>query len=172
MSTQRILQEVTKNANGGARKDAVEAIESFEFNDPQLLGDNNSCIICLCDYSLNDEVCKLQCGHCFHRECIARWLYDHHTCPFCRDELPWEKSEVQILTFFISLVELRAGNDIIVHVSQTEDSQTAILSVSFQDNSIDDDDDVPDLIQAQYQVDLPERIQERNEDEFEMPDLI
>ena len=29
----------------------------------------------------------LGCGHCFHRECIAKWSKNNPTCPLCRDPI-------------------------------------------------------------------------------------
>ena len=45
---------------------------------------------CICSdkFKLNETVTECpQCGHCFHRKCIARWLSESAmipTCPFCK----------------------------------------------------------------------------------------
>ncbi|XP_063306349.1 E3 ubiquitin-protein ligase TTC3 [Pelobates fuscus] len=42
------------------------------------------CIIChdeLRQYPLH----MLDCGHCFHKHCITKWLHTQSTCPTCRD---------------------------------------------------------------------------------------
>ena len=38
--------------------------------------------------SINEKFnnCKLQCGHCFHLNCIYVWLNKNNTCPLCRKE--------------------------------------------------------------------------------------
>ncbi|XP_061857095.1 E3 ubiquitin-protein ligase TTC3 isoform X3 [Colius striatus] len=39
----------------------------------------------ICRDELSGDVCELECGHYFHRECIRRWLKQHSsTCPMCR----------------------------------------------------------------------------------------
>ena len=41
-----------------------------------------NCSICL--EPTNKET-KLSCGHCFHSECIEKWLDKNDTCPYCRE---------------------------------------------------------------------------------------
>jgi hypothetical protein len=46
----------------------------------------DSCMICLSSFKAGDDVPCLPCGHCFHTECISRWLSDRPgkpTCPLC-----------------------------------------------------------------------------------------
>ena len=62
---------------------------------------SESCIICLGDFLSNEkikeielsgnkenlekeEISTLECGHKFHRKCIADWLKKEPNCPFCR----------------------------------------------------------------------------------------
>jgi hypothetical protein len=43
-----------------------------------------TCTICLEQYGLAHEPCKLLCGHVFGEKCIERWFDEHSTCPLCR----------------------------------------------------------------------------------------
>lgn len=59
-----------------------------------LTGDEEPCAICLIDYTIDDEIVKLPCGHEYHTDCI-RLLFDsfprngtlYHRCPLCRVEI-------------------------------------------------------------------------------------
>ncbi|KAJ1664620.1 hypothetical protein IW140_004013 [Coemansia sp. RSA 1813] len=47
-----------------------------------------SCVICLEEYIVDDEVRVLPCGHVFHDQCIIPWLLrpnsKFHECPMCK----------------------------------------------------------------------------------------
>ncbi|KAL8866375.1 MAG: hypothetical protein Q9174_006340 [Haloplaca sp. 1 TL-2023] len=53
------------------------------------------CLVCLCDYELNEEVRQLtKCKHLFHRECIDQWLTTgRNSCPLCRSQGVDEKND-------------------------------------------------------------------------------
>ncbi|KAL6997029.1 RING-type E3 ubiquitin transferase [Sarracenia purpurea var. burkii] len=42
------------------------------------------CVICQAEYASSEEIGTLQCGHCFHAECIQRWLQQKNVCPICK----------------------------------------------------------------------------------------
>jgi hypothetical protein len=47
----------------------------------------NSCAICLNDYSDGSILLKMPCGHHFHKNCASAWLHINTTCPICRYNL-------------------------------------------------------------------------------------
>ena len=42
------------------------------------------CVVCQCDYEENDTLKVLRCSHCFHGDCVDRWLADNKSCPMCK----------------------------------------------------------------------------------------
>eukprot|EP00268_Persea_americana_P042689 TRINITY_DN4274_c2_g1_i1.p1 TRINITY_DN4274_c2_g1~~TRINITY_DN4274_c2_g1_i1.p1 ORF type:complete len:182 (-),score=35.00 TRINITY_DN4274_c2_g1_i1:330-875(-) len=42
------------------------------------------CSICQEEYEAEDEVGKLECGHCYHLYCIKQWLLQKNVCPVCK----------------------------------------------------------------------------------------
>ena len=47
--------------------------------------DDNTCSICLSNFTVGDEVRDLPCTHMFHSSCVDGWLQDETTCPLCRE---------------------------------------------------------------------------------------
>jgi len=48
---------------------------------------NNMCVICQEDITQNSIIRKLKCQHCFHSNCIDKWLETNKKCPLCNYEL-------------------------------------------------------------------------------------
>ena len=54
-----------------------------------LKGDVLSCIICLEELRLRDELIVLPCSHMmWHSACIGKWIEEKGNCPYCRKGLP------------------------------------------------------------------------------------
>ncbi len=53
----------------------------------EFLDASPSCIICMEDYELQDEIRKLGCGHFYHHACIDTWLERSRICPYCRQPI-------------------------------------------------------------------------------------
>ena len=49
--------------------------------------DNETCCICLEDYSEDNVVGTLPCNHNFHDKCISVWFDEKHTCPLCQKDI-------------------------------------------------------------------------------------
>ncbi|EGS23421.1 uncharacterized protein CTHT_0001100 [Thermochaetoides thermophila DSM 1495] len=43
-----------------------------------------TCVVCVEEMRLGEEVAVLPCRHVFHGQCIGQWLALHNTCPVCR----------------------------------------------------------------------------------------
>jgi len=42
------------------------------------------CAICMEDIETTNEVITLRCKHCYHGDCIKKWLVQKMSCPTCR----------------------------------------------------------------------------------------
>ncbi|OIT07421.1 PREDICTED: RING-H2 finger protein ATL20-like [Nicotiana attenuata] len=52
----------------------------------------SSCPICLAEYLAGEIAkCMPECQHCFHLECVDKWLKINTTCPVCRKSLLFSK---------------------------------------------------------------------------------
>ena len=65
-----------------------------------------SCSICLAEFIAGStQVVKLPtCSHCFHEDCIRKWLKGHTSCPTCRAELPSAEQDSQFTGSSMSLM--------------------------------------------------------------------
>ena len=45
-----------------------------------------SCSICLNEFQKNDKVYFLPCIHCFHVDCLRKWVKTQKNCPMCKYE--------------------------------------------------------------------------------------
>lgn len=76
-----------------APKGALEHLLSYVFKEhKELFGDDDDkyfteCPICLSEWDDDDIIIVLNCGHCFHRHCIACWFDSERTCAFCRQDV-------------------------------------------------------------------------------------
>lgn len=79
----------TRMANTGMTEESIEALPSIIYGKSiqQLPGISiaTDCPICLVDFVEGEGVRVLpSCNHCFHVECIDKWLHSHSSCPTCR----------------------------------------------------------------------------------------
>lgn len=74
------------------------------------------CLVDLVDVDEDDEAVETQCGHCFHRNCLTRWLVQDEACPVCRSVL---LDEARRLTRRSATVASQTA-----HVSSTQSSST------------------------------------------------
>lgn len=58
--------------------------------------DDNECAICFNAYLQGCTLVSLECGHNYHKECLAAWFSRQSTCPYCRYEFPTDHSHYEI----------------------------------------------------------------------------
>ena len=61
-----------------------EAANAKALNERCGAGTGAMCVVCQCDYEENDTLKILRCGHCFHGDCVDRWLKDNKQCCMCK----------------------------------------------------------------------------------------
>jgi len=76
-------------ANTGLREKFIEGLPSIIYGKSiqQLPGISNAtdCPICLVEFVEGEGVRVMpSCNHCFHMECVDKWLRSHSSCPTCR----------------------------------------------------------------------------------------
>ena len=58
------------------------SIEIQTYSDTEMK--DQSCPICIQNYSPDDETLMLKCEHRFHNICLREWFFSKNTCPVCR----------------------------------------------------------------------------------------
>jgi len=77
-------------ANTGLKKAAMKTLPIVVYTSASKLppGLATDCPICLAEFGEGEKVRLLpNCNHCFHMECIDKWLCSHSSCPICRHSL-------------------------------------------------------------------------------------
>ena len=46
---------------------------------------------CFCGEVMMEKIIQLDCKHCFHAECMKKWIKENTSCPLCRKEIVMEK---------------------------------------------------------------------------------
>lgn len=106
------------------------------------LNDPDDCPICM--EKLNYKT-HLQCGHCFHDDCIDTWLSSHNTCPLCRQKCnDWENNIKYQLGY--PVLERSDGyyndetlSDMPELVSDDPDSENELIFMNYENVSFEND---------------------------------
>lgn len=87
------LDEGLENRRG-ASKQVIDSLETVRLPragraaaDGSSGGEPSSpeaCAVCLEELRAGEVVRKLPCGHCYHKQCITRWLQQKAVCPVCQ----------------------------------------------------------------------------------------
>lgn len=89
MQIRNIIEERTRNMSNELQRGnrRFETIENFIEERIESVNENDEPQECYICYEKMDTLCRLNCNHCFHKECIKTWFQSNHTCscPTCRN---------------------------------------------------------------------------------------
>lgn len=60
--------------------------ENIKYEDLQKYN-QETCVICIDEFKLDDTINKLKCNHCYHEFCIKEWTKTNPICPICKASL-------------------------------------------------------------------------------------
>eukprot|EP01017_Pseudomicrothorax_dubius_P007180 TRINITY_DN12188_c0_g1_i3.p1 TRINITY_DN12188_c0_g1~~TRINITY_DN12188_c0_g1_i3.p1 ORF type:complete len:161 (-),score=29.28 TRINITY_DN12188_c0_g1_i3:89-571(-) len=84
----RITYEVNERRRKVAySEEEVEKLASVPVKEVQPNDLDGGCTICCEEFGADEALTKLACGHCFHKNCIGKWLLEENSCPLCRQLL-------------------------------------------------------------------------------------
>jgi hypothetical protein len=81
---------LNQNITTPLTKDSFDKLERKKYKDLKTSSSESkedSCTICMSEYSNEDDVIITPCKHNFHPECLKCWIEEHHSCPVCRSSL-------------------------------------------------------------------------------------
>ncbi|XP_055332938.1 E3 ubiquitin-protein ligase Arkadia-like isoform X2 [Paramacrobiotus metropolitanus] len=72
----------------GLSKNEIEEIANYRFGVESKSGihQSGSCVICISEFEMKQNIRVLPCSHEFHAKCIDKWLKSNRTCPICRGD--------------------------------------------------------------------------------------
>ena len=80
----RAVTPAIVEAYHGATESQIGRLPSHVYVDGEMNAEDAKCTICLDDYVAKESTVKaLHCGHCYHEECITKWLHTRKHCPLC-----------------------------------------------------------------------------------------
>lgn len=83
------VQEMLTRRNGMSAE-TINQVVKFRWGQPgheQDMDSQSQCMVCLSDFSADEEVRKLPCCHIFHANCIDEWLRRCTDCPICKQNV-------------------------------------------------------------------------------------
>ena len=93
MTYEELLQRFgVGNEHRGASQATINRLPCTRLDNAAAVDDlkEQTCNICLEEFSLGQEMRKLDCSHCFHKGCVDRWLATVASCPVCKREISAE----------------------------------------------------------------------------------
>jgi len=90
----QLMEQHQGNAPPPASTEAIESLPRVKVTQQMVL-DGDDCAICKEELVIDEEVSQLPCKHCYHFQCVSRWLEEHDTCPICRHPITPEDPRQQ-----------------------------------------------------------------------------
>ena len=83
--------KISENNDENLQK-LVSAIPAFivKKKNKNIESNNKNCPICLNEFMIGEKESSLPCLHCFHSNCIEKWLKRSKFCPVCKLQISWE----------------------------------------------------------------------------------
>lgn len=75
---------LVENENESIIQETIEKVKKNKISLNDIPNNDNTCSICLEDFSENKENIILECKHIYHEDCIIGWLNKDTSCPLCR----------------------------------------------------------------------------------------
>lgn len=82
-----ILNEVGLRGKEKDLNTILKFLPVWEVRENKKHDNNNSCVVCLCEFQIGDIISALPCCHVFHTECIKNWFKNELSCPVCKFEV-------------------------------------------------------------------------------------
>ena len=80
--------DLQHKGNPPASERAIKNLKKTEINKDNInTFKEQTCNVCLENFTEGQISNQLDCGHNFHEKCIVKWLQMRNTCPVCRHEL-------------------------------------------------------------------------------------
>ena len=74
------LEEKMGKVSLGVNQETIKKLGIKKYNDEEYKN-CETCMICLDDFNIGEEIRQLDCLHIFHLKCIDHWLKDNKKCP-------------------------------------------------------------------------------------------
>lgn len=83
------LEEAVGNESRGLSDDLICYLVPFKHKCNFFSRKKNTeeCVICKTTYKSRQKLIRLPCSHCYHADCITRWLKINKACPVCNEEV-------------------------------------------------------------------------------------
>ena len=79
--TKKALMESLLALGARRKKDAIEL--QWNLYNPTKHYIPEQCTICISEFTLDEKLTTLECGHTYHHECITEWYQKNQACPIC-----------------------------------------------------------------------------------------